>query len=133
MIGIAMKCYILINASSGLYGWMQGREMKELRAGAQGQERSLFRPDDNELQTQAVNTNDCQYLEDPIEGYKRLLDQQEVEQEQERKIDKIVEGEQRYCIVDADYGQLKCQYSSWEQCQSVHKKRGEYCIDRKSK
>lgn len=112
--GILMSCYIAL--AGGQYDWVQGREVKALKHGKLLQERSYFVPTAKELQARAVETNDCKYLEDPVQSYQRQL---------EAKKTKPATGSAEWCLVD-NWGATTCTYSSWRACMG-RANRGEYC------
>ena len=102
--GILMACYVLV--SPGKFDWVEGREVKELRGTTQGAERSLFAPS-NGQPVMIVETNGCKYLEDPVEGYRRML--------ASRKVDTIKVGSKAWCLVD-EWGKQQCTFDTMEQC-----------------
>lgn len=117
VFGILVACYVQIYA--GHWGWLEGREI-----GERG-DKIYFIADGH--QAEYVNNNDCNYLEDPVKAYERVMKQKEVLKQQERQhmkenhektqkvIDKHTIGELPWCLVD-EYGRRKCIYMEQSDC-----------------
>jgi hypothetical protein len=122
--GILIACYVLVGQQ---YAWVNGREI-----GEKG-DSILFAA--NGRQAEYVNDNNCKYLEDPVQGYSRMLKVLERNKnsmdELQKKIDKISTGNRPWCLVEPDYGRRTCTYDTWEQCRKAIKVRGEDCQERK--
>lgn len=123
--GILVACFVAL--AGGKYGWVHGREIGE-RGDA-----ILFAAEGR--QAEYVPDNRCNYLEDPVVGYSRMLKviQQHKKQmdELQKKVDKISTGDRPWCLVEPDYGRRVCTYDTWEQCQKAVRNRGESCMERK--
>lgn len=117
-LGILMLCYVSINGQSS---WVEGREVKELKPQNHA-ERSLFVPTSG-AQAFVVETNNCRYLEDPVQGYERML--------ASREIDTIKIGNKDWCLID-EWGKQQCAFDTLEQCLRRMEKLS-YCEPNKEK
>ena len=105
MTGIAIKCFVMISTVTGAWDWVHGRETYEYNSKL-GKEMIYFSPNDGGPMRK-VNSNDCQYTEDPVFAKIRELDA--------RKIDRIKVGRKAWCLVD-EWGRQQCTFDTMEQC-----------------
>ena len=120
MIGIAIKCYIIL---AGTGAWHTGLEVQDYAGQSAGRHVEGYEYGDIlfafEGMRMRVNSNDCLYLEDPVPAYQRLLKHQERVQrtlaKARQEIDKITVGNKAWCLVDG-YGRRRCLYDSLADC-----------------
>jgi len=143
-VGILIACFVLLN---GVEVQVKGREVQEL-----GHDYSLMVPLDAKLPAMKVRLNNCDYLEDPVKGYQRLLEQQAAANKaaaadkakwasrKPQAVQRVLpkeqfqptqQGEAEYCLVD-DWNFQACFYSTLEVCMKVMvNRRGSACIEKK--
>lgn len=144
-MGILIACFVMLGGQEVL---VKGREVQEL-----GHDYSLMVPLDAKLPAMRVRLNACDYLEDPVAGYARLLKQQEAANKA-AEADRVMwanrkpqaaqqvlpkeqfqptqQGEAEYCLVD-DWNFQACFYSTLEACMKVMvNRRGSACMERAS-
>lgn len=142
-MGILIACFVFV---SGVEVQIKGREVQEL-----GHDYSIMVPLDAKLPAMRVKLNECDYLEDPVTGYQRLLKEQEAANKtaaadkakwasrKPQAMPKVLpkesfmptqQGEAEWCLVD-DWNFQACFYSTLEACMKVMvNRRGSACMER---